>query len=196
MRTRILDTALGLLGEHGVAHLTQPRVSKAAGVRQSHLTYYFPTRGDLLVAVARHSLEAIARPLVSQARAGAISAERIPAALIEALTDRRRVRVMLGLVAAADEDPGVRDELRETVHMLRGHFSTLFGLLGFPRNRQHVALVHTVVVGSAVLYHACADDTARRDAEAAVRFVTAVLPRLHRQAPRGRAVRKKTRGPL
>ena len=58
VRTRILDAALGLLAEGG--ELTQPRVSKAAGVRQSHLTYYFPTITDLLQAVARHSFDKLA----------------------------------------------------------------------------------------------------------------------------------------
>jgi len=32
---------------------------RAAGVRQSHLTYYFPTRTDLLQEVARHSIGAL-----------------------------------------------------------------------------------------------------------------------------------------
>ena len=68
IRAQILDTAFALLADHGVAYLTQPRVSKAAGVRQSHLTYYFPTRGDLLAAVARHSIEILAGPLLDQAQ--------------------------------------------------------------------------------------------------------------------------------
>jgi AcrR family transcriptional regulator len=46
VRTRILEAALGLLAEHGVTELTQPKIAAAAGVRQSHLTYYFPTRMD------------------------------------------------------------------------------------------------------------------------------------------------------
>ena len=148
VRTHILDTALSLLGAHGVAYLTQPRVSKAAGVRQSHLTYYFPTRGDLMVAVARHSMDMIARPLLAQAQEGALTAAQVPGVLSEALTDRRRMRIMLGLIAAADEDP------------------------------QSVALVHTFVVGAAVLYHARADDIARREAQAAVRFITGLIPHL------------------
>ncbi|MDH3319882.1 MAG: TetR/AcrR family transcriptional regulator [Betaproteobacteria bacterium] len=53
VRDRILEAALGLLAESGAHELTQPKVSKAAGVRQSRLTYYFPTRADLLQAVAQ-----------------------------------------------------------------------------------------------------------------------------------------------
>jgi DNA-binding transcriptional regulator YbjK len=36
---RILDTALGLLRREGVTALTQPRIAKASGLRQSHITY-------------------------------------------------------------------------------------------------------------------------------------------------------------
>ena len=57
IRSRILEAALGLLARSGAHELTQPRVARAAGVRQSHLTYYFPTRAELMQAVARHSIE-------------------------------------------------------------------------------------------------------------------------------------------
>ena len=57
VRARILEAALRLLAERGAHELTQPRVAKAAGVRQSHLTYYFPTRGELLQELARYSIE-------------------------------------------------------------------------------------------------------------------------------------------
>ena len=63
VRGRILEAALGLLAESGAHELTQPKVARAAGVRQSHLTYYFPTRGELLQEVARHSIDKLAGQL-------------------------------------------------------------------------------------------------------------------------------------
>src|SRR3970040_2515231 len=63
VRARILEAARGLLAESGAHERTQPKVSKAAGVRQSHLTYYFPTRADLLQEVARYSIEKLAGQL-------------------------------------------------------------------------------------------------------------------------------------
>jgi len=63
VRDRILQAALRLLAESGAHELTQPRVAKAAGVRQSHLTYYFPTRADLLQEVARYSIGTLAGQL-------------------------------------------------------------------------------------------------------------------------------------
>ncbi|WP_454916872.1 TetR family transcriptional regulator [Xanthobacter sediminis] len=57
IRERLLMAAVGLVREHGLPGLTQPRVAKAAGVSQSHLTYYFPTRADLVHAVLERAAE-------------------------------------------------------------------------------------------------------------------------------------------
>src|SRR6185436_15471212 len=126
VRTRILETAFGLLSGHGAAYLTQPRVSRAAGVRQSHLTYYFPTRGDLLVGLARYSIDILAGPMVAQAERGALTKAQLPAILLDALSDRRRIRAILGLIAAADEDEKVRDALREFIPLVRARLARLF----------------------------------------------------------------------
>ena len=178
VRTHLLQTALGLLAEHGVAWLTQTRVSRAAGVRQSHLTYYFPRRGDLLAGVAQHFLETVSTGWLARAQGGALTARDLPATLAAALTDRRGIRAMLGLIAAADEDPQVRAALRAIVARVRARFAALFSALGLPDDPASVALAHTFVVGAAVLHHARANAMARREAELAVGFIAGLLPRL------------------
>ena len=57
IRERLLMAAVALVREQGLPKLTQPRLAKAAGVSQSHLTYYFPTRADLLHAVLERAAE-------------------------------------------------------------------------------------------------------------------------------------------
>src|SRR2546423_15042118 len=96
VRERLLEAAFHLLAESGALELTQPKVAKAAGVRQSHLTYYFPTRGELLQEVARYSIEKLAGQL-AHGRPGAM-----PDAIAAGAADKRRARVMLGLGMAAD----------------------------------------------------------------------------------------------
>jgi AcrR family transcriptional regulator len=182
VRARILETAFGLLSGHGVAYLTQPRVSRAAGVRQSHLTYYFPTRADLIAALARYSIDILAGPMVAQAERGAITKAQLPGILFEAMSDRRRIRAILGLVAAADEDEDVRKALDELIGMVRARLARLFAVLGLPHDADSVALVHSFIIGAAVLHHARADARARREAKNAVRFVITTLPRLAKEA--------------
>jgi AcrR family transcriptional regulator len=66
VRDRVLEAAFGLLAESGAHELTRPKVSKVAGIRQSHLTYYFPTRADLLQEVVRYSVEKLAGELAAE----------------------------------------------------------------------------------------------------------------------------------
>ena len=54
-KQKILDAALQIVEEQGISALTQPRVAKLAGVRQSHLTYYFPRKSDLLLGALEAS---------------------------------------------------------------------------------------------------------------------------------------------
>lgn len=55
IREKILDAAFAIVESEGVTAMTQPRIAKRAGVRQSHLTYYFPRKSDLLIDVLQHS---------------------------------------------------------------------------------------------------------------------------------------------
>jgi AcrR family transcriptional regulator len=56
-RQDIINASLAVLRESGYSGFTQPRVAAEAGLRQSHLTYYFPTRVDLLAGVARVAID-------------------------------------------------------------------------------------------------------------------------------------------
>jgi AcrR family transcriptional regulator len=115
VRARILDAALGLLARGGAGELTQPRVARAAGVRQSHLTYYFPTRDALLQAVADRSIDALAATLMRAAQGGRLGPQALPRALARAITDKGRTRTMLALIGTADRDPAVRKRLRRFI---------------------------------------------------------------------------------
>jgi AcrR family transcriptional regulator len=151
VRTRILQAALGLLAEG--RELTQPRVARAAGVRQSHLTYYFPTVTDLLQAVARHSFESLGREL------GGKGARGIAAATL----DKRRVRLMLSLVLQADRDASLKPRMRAFVEEIRSRIGPLIGVQG-----DDLAFLHTVVVGAAVLQLARDNAEARREARSVI----------------------------
>lgn len=177
VRTRILEAALRLLGEGGAQQLTQPRVSKEAGVRQSHLTYYFPTITDLLQAVARHSFQSLAKEL-----AGADARER-PGPLAEAIAratrDKRRVRLMLSLVHSADRDATLKPGMRRFIRELRGGFEPLLRSAGLDATPQDVAFLHSVVVGCALLQLSRDDDEARAEARAVLERAIAALQKEH-----------------
>lgn len=169
VRDRILEAALKLLAESGAHELTQPKVARAAGVRQSHLTYYFPTRGELLQEVARYSIEKLAGEL-AHAKPGAL-AEGIAAGA----ADKRRSRVMLGLVTAADRDPAIKTRMRKFVGELRARMTPLLAAGGLETGPESIAFFHSVIVGCAVLQLARDNAEARAEARAVLRRAAACI---------------------
>ncbi|HET7187888.1 MAG TPA: TetR/AcrR family transcriptional regulator [Gemmatimonadaceae bacterium] len=117
VRERILAAALATLREHGWQKLTQVRVAKRARVRQSHLTYYFPTRDDLLEAVTAQVVEEIGRHA-----AGLTATQGDPGAMLTRLAstvaDSAHMRMFVGLIVEADDDPAIRTLMaRGTQHI-------------------------------------------------------------------------------
>lgn len=174
VRDRILDAALKLLAESGAHALTQPKVASVAGVRQSHLTYYFPTRADLLQAVARHSIDALAGELAGTPRA---SPRRLAEGIAGGSADKRRVRVMLGLVTAADRDPVIKQRMRRFVRELRDRMTPVLEASGLKTDSDSVAFLHSVIIGCGVLQLARDNAEARTEARAVLRKAAACVAR-------------------
>ena len=177
VRTSILEAALTLLADHGVGKLTQPGVARAAGIRQSHLTYYFPTRADLLKATALHSIESMIGMLSRRALDGKLSPELLAQIASEMVSDKRRARVVLGLVVTSDEDREIKTFLRDFVDRVRAGIGRVVELLGLPADPDRIALFHTLVVGAAVLHIARDNAASRRESAAMVKFAVEQLLR-------------------
>lgn len=170
VKTRILEAALGLLAEQGVTELTQPKIATAAGVRQGHLTYYFPTRTELLKAVAVHSLQALMETLSAGGAAGGFDLEGFGHTAGDQVCDVRRTRVMLGLIITADQDPDVRQFLRDFIAAVRQRLADLMRMFGREPNEDAIAAFHTLMVGAAILNAARNDARSRREAAALARI--------------------------
>jgi AcrR family transcriptional regulator len=166
VRDRILEAALRLLAEAGAHELTQPKVAKAAGVRQSHLTYYFPTRGELLQEVARYSIGKLAGELAHTRDAS------LADGIAAAAADKRRSRVMLGLVTAADRDPAIKRRMRKFIGELRGHMAPILGAGGLHNDPQSF---HCCVIGCAVLQLARDNPEARAEARVVLQKAAASI---------------------
>ena len=106
VRVKILQSALVVLRRDGFSAFTQSGVAQEAGVRQSHITYYFPTRSALLQAVAGH-LKELAVP-TSSVLTGGVSLKTLHTLLCADLENSAVARMMLALTVAADEDNSLR----------------------------------------------------------------------------------------
>jgi AcrR family transcriptional regulator len=165
-RQDIIRAGLAVLRERGLAGFTQPQVAKLAALRQSHLTYYFPTRLDLLAAVARTAVDD---------QLGAIDAMLDPSSPAAAAATIARVavrhentRVMMALAQSADEASAVRDLFRELADGIVARVGRLLERLGIEATEERRYLIHAVSVGLAVIDLATARKDGERRAQAAV----------------------------
>ena len=107
-RGRLLTAALRVLHEEGIHALTQTRVAVIAGLRQSHLTYYFPTRIDLLKAIIEHASGAVMALIGDGADSKVRKLSDIRTILCDQLADTRMPRLLMAMAAAADENPSLK----------------------------------------------------------------------------------------
>jgi AcrR family transcriptional regulator len=173
-RKAILNAGQALLRENGLAALTQPKVAARTGLRQSHLTYYYPTRADLLAAVSRVAIEAQLTAIRSLVEG--VSSKRKAASTIAAVTVmHENNRVLSALNQAADQEPAVRELFNE---LLSGFISVLRGLLeklDLPADEPHVDLIHALFVGLSIIDLATARRRGKARAEAVLNLAFTLL---------------------
>jgi AcrR family transcriptional regulator len=146
VRERILDAALAVLREEGIQRLTQVRVARRAGVRQSHLTYYFPSRTDLLDATTARFVETLAAALGPEGRGKTAGGEAVLAHLARAVVDRDHMRMFVGAIVAADRDPDLRAILLRGTERMEAALAEALGGAG-QRDRARAMLATLWGVG-------------------------------------------------
>lgn len=147
-REKILAAASELLLNDGFHALTQHAVAARAGVRQSHLTYYFPTRNDLLRATAQYGVETMLDP-VSNAQIGADGTlNDFRRLLMPDRSDRQWFRLMTGLMIASDEDHSIREWLREFDARIIDKLANAFAIVGLNVSCDQLHFLHSTFIGA------------------------------------------------
>jgi AcrR family transcriptional regulator len=145
-RKKIQRAGLTILREQGLAGLTQPRVAAKTGLRQSHLTYYYPTRAELVTAVARAAIEV----QLSGARSltkGVGAAEQAAAKMATVAARHENTRILAALNQAADQEPTVRALFNELLDGFTAELSTLLEKLKLSPTEARIDLLHALFVG-------------------------------------------------
>jgi AcrR family transcriptional regulator len=161
-RKKILDAGLTILREQGLAGLTQPRIAAKTGLRQSHLTYYYPTRADLLTAVTRAAIEAQLAGARSLTK-GIASAEQATVA-----ARRENTRVLAALNQAADQEPKVQALFTELLDGFVAELGALLEKLKLSPTEARVDLLHALFVGLSIIDLATRRKNGRARAKAAL----------------------------
>ena len=163
-REAILSAAVATLREVGYSGFTQPRVAKRANVRQSHLTYYFPTRLALLQAVGRIVVEnqlALIDVLLDVS-----SVQAAIKTITTAVVRLDSTRVLMALAQAADEESSLCHVFRELADGIALRVGRLLQKLDIPATQEQIYLIHAVSVGLAVINLATQRPNRKRRVEA------------------------------
>jgi len=174
VKESILRAGVALLDAQGIAALTQPKVARAAGVKQSHLTYYFPKRTDLLLGIAEHSIDGILANLAARLEKTVPSAAI--ADTIAALGNSGAPpRIMLGLIVAADGEPELRPALQKLVRHIRQRILALLEQAGIANSAQAALLFHATLIGLAVMHEAQRTDQSAAELKAGLNAILGLL---------------------
>ncbi len=161
--------AATLIREQGLPKLTQPRVAKAAGVSQSHLTYYFPTRADLVHAVLERAAERQSARCRSH---GCCRGRRRRGARSRARQDigasREHARPCL-LRARCRYRPDCPCHVRWSCRRMRATIAEMLGKVGIAPHPEAVTMVHALGTGLAILELALGGSAAQPDTAATLR---------------------------
>jgi AcrR family transcriptional regulator len=166
-REKILEAGLAILREQGLAGLTQPRVAAKTGLRQSHLTYYYPTRADLLAAVTRAAIEAQLAGARSLTK-GISSAEQAAAKMATVVARHENTRVLAALNQAADQEPTVRALFNELHNGFITELGALLEKLKLSPTEARIDLLHGLFVGLSIIDLATGRKNSRPRAKAAL----------------------------
>jgi AcrR family transcriptional regulator len=182
-RQEILKAAFATMREYGFSGFTQPRVATRAGVRQSHLTYYFPTRVALLQAVARVAIDG---QLTAIDAIVASSSPRAAATSIAGIVARHEnSRVIMALAQGADEEPSLRILFRELADAIALKLAALLKFLNIDAAQEHIYLLHALSVGLGVVDLATQRPHSKRRTaaviEAALKLISAQAKRSKRE---------------
>jgi AcrR family transcriptional regulator len=173
-RDKLIEAGLEMLREEGLAGFSQARIATRVGLRQGHLTYYFPTRTILLAAVARRAID---NQLASLARmaANTESKEAAAKAIAAATLNHRNTRVLVALNQAADQEPELRTLFNELTDGFVSALRNLLQMLGLEAGEDRIDTVHALFVGLSVIELATSRARGRERSEAALLSALSML---------------------
>jgi AcrR family transcriptional regulator len=152
VRDRLLRAALDLVNTQGIQNFTQARVAAAAGVRQSHLTYYFPTRNDLLKALVQEGSAEFRHSIGDELPGEPDALERLRAAFAARSSNTAMPRLMVALTVASEEDASLKRWLEEMERMVLVRMHDLFARYGLHPSDEDLMLFHVSMIGIAMVH--------------------------------------------
>lgn len=170
VKERILSAALQLIQEQGVHAMTQAKVCEIAGVRHSHLTYYFPTRVKLLKEVVIRGTEAVLSLLDGPDHLRVNSPAELRAALSELAGQRGLPRMMVAVYVASDEEPSLKPWLDKFQMNGLLRFKKALASIGLNPSQRALEMFLTCLVGTLHTDYAASSERSQKRAKAVLQY--------------------------
>lgn len=186
VKERILDAAVQLIQEHGVHAMTQTKVCEVAGVRHSHLTYYFPTRVKLLKEVVMRGTETVLSLLDGPAHLRVNSAAELRAALSELAGNYGLPRMMVAVYVASDEEPSLKPWLDKFQMNGLLRFKKALGTIGLTPSQLALSAFLTCLIGTLHTDYAASSERSKKRAKAIIQYAFDQLVKNSQANPRAK----------
>ena len=174
-RDRILEQALVMLNEKGLENVSTYDLARALDIRQSNITYYFPTKSDIIRALGKRMIEEVNQPFE------AVSPQEFSFRYFYRLVDRvmqihlRYRFFMLNYAAIITADRELNDYFIRVLEARPGQQAGIISLLDangylkggeiMPHNENILYMQNIVAVywvQEAAIYHAHLSDAEKR----------------------------------
>lgn len=163
VRDNIVAAALELAHSVGLQSVTQAQVATEAGIRQSHLTYYFPTRIDLIKA----TLEKLVEKRIEENNLSLQEGDKDHLPRISTLRkfftskvrDTASTRLIVSVMLVSQEDNELKQWFARFDSETTLHLTHLFRNNGLAVSEPQVELFHATLIGAAIrALHLCTDE--------------------------------------
>jgi AcrR family transcriptional regulator len=168
VRSRLLRAADEILGREGIQALTQTRVAEAAGVRQSHLTYYFGTRSALVRALVEATAIGVMTEVISGADGRAVSLPQMRQRLVDRLSDPTMARRIMGIMLSTDVEPSLQSVLDDLESKVCAFLARSLRQQGVEVSDVDAVLLHSTLVGIALRNFNRSSEEARRKTQSLI----------------------------
>lgn len=170
VRERILGAALQLIQEQGIHAMTQTKVCDIAGVRHSHLTYYFPTRVKLLKEVVMRGTETVLALLDGPEHMRVNSPKALRAALSELPNNRGMARMLVAVSVVSDEETSLKPWLDKFQMNGLLRFKRALELIGLKPPQRAVEAFLACLIGTLHNDFAASSERSRKRAKAVIQY--------------------------
>lgn len=149
LRDKIIAASLHVLQTEGIRRFTQTRVAQRAKLRQSHLTYYYPTKADLLEATAERVLDGVTAQIAEAGRTvPGWGAGHFLGELVTRMCESAHMRMFVAMVVEADRDPAVRKLLQRGTTRVHAAIAEVLG--GGPKALRRARVIQATIWGLAL----------------------------------------------